>query len=158
MSEEYSTAWLVDVCDGLLIAVAECEMMAFETPPSIRTVPLAAPLCSQVVFWGDRIVPLVMLGTMRGEPTDSTISAVVILAYQSEPKVPLRYVALAVKSDPVKIMVSDKQTCDFPDNLAEDDIWGPLSLSVFSRNGQPVPILNVALLCSRVYHDSLENA
>lgn len=156
MSEEYSTAWLVDVCDGLLVAVAEREMMAFETPPEIRTLPLTPTLCSKVVFWGDRIVPLVTIGAMRGKQTDTPISAVVIMAYQREPKTPLRYVALGVKSDPVKIMVSDKQACDLPDNLAED-IWGELALSVFSRNGQPVPILDIATLCSRAYHDTLSN-
>ena len=157
MSEEFGTAWLIDICDGLKVAVAEREMMAYEIAAQIRTIPLTPESCSQVVFWGDRIVPLINLGHITGKQTDAAMPAVVIVAYQTAPKTPLQYVALGVKSDPVKIMVSDKQACELLDSFAED-IWESLVLSAFSRNGQPVPILNVAMLCSRVYHDSLENA
>ena len=154
MSDELSTAWLVDVCEGLQVAVAEREMMAYETSPQIRSLPLTPHSCSQVVFWGDQIVPLVNLGDITAKELAATISAVVVMAYQTQPKTPLSYIAIGVKSDPVKIMVSDKQACDLPDNFPED-IWMPLALSAFSRNGQPVPILNIAMLCSREFHETL---
>lgn len=157
MSEEYSTAWLVDICGGLQVAVAEREMMAYDTSAEIRSLPLTPHSCSQVTFWGDRIVPLINLGEITAKQVDAEFSAVVIVAYQTRPKTPLSYVALGVKSDPVKIMVSDKQACDLPDSYLED-IWLPLALSAFSRNGQAVPILNIAMLCSKDFHDMVESS
>jgi hypothetical protein len=118
-------------------------------------VPLTPESCSQVVFWGDRIVPLISLGDITDQQAGAAMPAVVIVAYQTQPNTPLSYVALGVKSDPVKIKVSDKQACDLPDRFAED-IWEPLALSAFSRNGQPVPILNITMLCSKDFHEMLE--
>ncbi|MEN8800350.1 MAG: chemotaxis protein CheW [Thiogranum sp.] len=139
-------AWLLKPAANLQIAVAEYQMAEYVIDPQVEPVPLAPKHCRSVLFWQDRIVPLMELARLAGNNHAGPVESVVVMAYQNRARAPLQYVAVAVSEPPSRIPVDDEQICELADDYA--DSLRAVTLSCFSHAGQPTAILNLERLSS----------
>ncbi len=142
-------AWLLKPGANLQLAVPEYQMAEYVIAPDIAPVPLAQQHCRSVLFWRDRMVPLMELAQLTGGVDLPPLTGVVILAYQRQAGAPLEYVGVAVSESPARIQVDDERVCD----LAEDypDCLSAVSVSCFSHDGLPTVILNLERLSSQEF-------
>ncbi len=148
---ERSAAWLLVPGEGQQISVAQHEVVEYVDSPDIRQVPSAPQHCSSVLFWREQIVPLMDFRVLAGQDATAPIRAVVVLAYQTQARMPLAHVAIGVEQAPARIAVDDSQLCELPADNA--DLWEFLAMSCFSHEETPTLILNIAALCSAQFRD-----
>jgi len=143
---DVSHAGLLKPAADLQIAVPEYQMAEYVVDPDLAPVPLAPQHCRSVLFWQDKIVPLMELAQLAGNDSAGPVESVVVMAYQNQPGAPLRYVGIAVAEPPARIPVDDEQVCDPAEDYA--DCLRAVTLSCFSHDGQPTTILNLERLGS----------
>jgi len=135
-------AWLLDLGQGRYTAVGHQHMMEFVTETPMFEIPLAPRYCTGVMLWRHNIVPIIDINRLVGATSDSTCEhkGVGIMAYQQAPGEPLRYGGLLLEAEPREVAVSDDMASPLP---ASPGGWQAISLSCFSLDGQPVPILHI---------------
>lgn len=140
-----SAAWLLDFGAGIQAAVAENESVEYLISPRIYPVPVTPSYCSSVVFWRDLQLPLFNMVLLTQPEFDVKTEHLCVLAYQTEAKTPLNYIGVALVAPPEKILISDDDACDWPDDFPE--IWKTLTLAMFTRKEKCTPILDIVSLC-----------
>lgn len=148
-----SDAWLLVIDDSLLIAIGEHEMVEFINTPISFTVPGAPQYCDSVLFWQQKMAPIMDIPTLLGrtEP-ESRTTMMGLVAYQEKPGVAVKQLALHLKEAPQKIRVEDEQACDLPEEIS-DSLLAPICLSCFEHNNRAVVIIDIARLCSAEFRD-----
>lgn len=142
----HSKAWLLTPYGVQPFAVAGHEIVEYLNVAQLHAVPLAPPHCRAVLFWRNRIVPLLDFGPLNGLCRTAATSSVAVLAYQAAPGTPLDYIAIALREPPVRIVVDDETACGLPQEQAA--LWRLLATSCFAREGIATPIISVARLNS----------
>ena len=149
-----SNAWLLECGDVLTVAVSDHEIVECVHPERYYKVPGTPDYCSGVLAWQDKLVPVMDLAAaLDGIPKTLLDTAFVcLLSYQLAPKQPLQYLALRINNTPQKILVDDEQVCEMP---AEgfSALLKSVSLCAFSHQQLPVPILDIARLCSGEFRE-----
>jgi chemotaxis signal transduction protein len=149
-----SNAWLLECGEVLTVAVSDHEIVECVHPERYHKVPGTPDYCSSVLAWQDKLVPVMDLAAaLDGIPKTSMDTAFVcLLSYQLAPKQPLQYLALRINNTPQKILVDDEQVCEMP---AEgfSALLKSVSLCAFSHQQLPVPILDIAKLCSDEFRE-----
>ncbi len=148
---ERSNAWLLTLGAGHRAAVADHEMIEYVAAPRLHAVPMAPSHCANVLFWQDRILPVLDIGAFLDGGDAAAAPLAVVLAYQTRPREPLRYVALALEQPPVRVEVDDEQACALPEEHRA--FWKSAALACFSLEGG-VPILDVAGVCAWAVGDA----
>ncbi len=148
-----SDAWLLETNHSLSIAIGDHEMVEYIHAPACFSVPGSPEYCNKVLSWQDNLVPVMDLGILLGQPAIEVGSFTSLVAYQDQPRSPLQYLAIKVRSAPDKIRVDDSQVCELPKGNGADLLM-PLCLSCFTHEGQPVVILDIARLCSAEFRDN----
>ena len=143
-----TNAWLLSISAQQKIAVAEYQMYEYILSADTADVPLTPPHCQQMLFWQERLIPKISLGLFFENKTDSDKSYVIV-AYQSAPKAPIQYAGLPIIEAPIRIIVQDETATDLPESFNEN--LRSATLSCFLYEDQPVPILNIAALCSKEF-------
>ncbi len=145
-AEPHVAARLLEYQRGTFVAFpAHATLELIERPPLVE-VPGAPYYCRGLVQWQGRQLPLLDLRTlMRAYPDENpkVLSHVLVLAYQRVPRAPLEYGALCAPSLVRMAQVADSQQCALP---TDSDLWPWISLSCFSFEGRPVPIINIGRL------------
>lgn len=115
-------AWLLDWPDQPL-ALAACEVVEIVDAPEIHAAPFGPDWCRAMVVWRDRLLALALPSYLLDAESDSlakTPLSAVIVAFQSKPMQPLQHAAIAVRSHPKQIDVSEGLDCERPEHCAFD--------------------------------------
>lgn len=154
MGARTSKAWLLTPYGVEPFAVAEHTVMEYLSATQPHIVPLTPPHCRAALFWRHRIVPLLDFGAPAGANRATATPKAVVLAYQTQPGVPLTYIAVALREPPVRITVDDETACALPPE--SEAFWRVPAVSCFSRDGAATPIVNVARLDSAEFRLCME--
>lgn len=149
-----SKAWLLIPYGVEPFAVAEYTVMEYLSATQPHAVPLTPPHCRAVLFWRNRIVPLLDFGALAESERAITTPKAVVLAYQPEPGAPLIHIAVALREPPVRISVDDEMACALPPE--NETLWQLLARSCFAHDGVATPIVSVAQLDSAEFRLHVE--
>ena len=144
-----SRAWLLEPLGLAPCAVAEHEIMQHLNSARSYPVPFALRHCESAIIWQDQLVPLLNTGLLTGDHT--AVRGLAVLAYQDAPGERLQYIALAIRSAPLKITVDDQPVCELPEG--NKDLWQTVTKSCFRHEEIPTPILDIKRLCSAEFRD-----
>jgi hypothetical protein len=149
-----SKAWVLMPRGLPPVAVADHEVIEYLTIAEPRPVPVTPAHAGAVIFWRDRIVPLMDFTAVDGQASLVT-GKTVVLGYQLEPGTPLNYVAIALREAPTRLVVDDETVCGLPEIYAE--LWDRLAKACFSRDDVATPIVSIATLCSAEFRNFLND-
>lgn len=141
---DFAPAWLLNVADNIQLSIAEHEAVQFVEHPPLHFVPMSPAYCNNIIFWHDRIIPLIDINILYGNPATTDYKSVIVTAYQEKDHTPLQHVAFVLASPPEKIIVNDTDACELPDDYPES--LTPCVLSMFMHNNQPTSIIDIARL------------
>jgi len=141
METKPGRGWLLDVGGGGLVAAGGHQVVEYVRKPKIVTLPLTPAHCPGVFVWRGAMIPVVNLGLFfdPAAQVDVIRDKVVVLAYQTEPRVPLGYGAVLVSAVPEEVFVGNDMACPLPDNACALRFF---ACSCFEREGQPVPVVD----------------
>ena len=148
--EQTSSAWLLDVADGLAVAVAEQDVIyVFPELPAVFPIPQTSAHVLGVLTWQQYLVPVIDLAVYLGiKPAVSAaddLQVMVLLNLGDS-----RLGAIALEQIPERADVADSSQCELPANLRA---WNALAPSCFMHKGRgAVPILDL----NAVYGDDLK--
>lgn len=143
---DVAPAWLLKVANNIQLSIAEHEAAEFVENPLLHYVPMSPAYCKNIIFWHDRIVPLIDINILYGNPATTNYQSVIVTAYQEKDHMPLEYVAFVLAAPPEKIIVNDDDACELPDDYP--DSLTPYVLSLFNHNNQVTSIIDIARLSS----------
>ncbi len=114
-------------------------------------VPGAAYYCNGLTRWRGQWLPVLdlhaLVNAYRKEYAPKT-RYLLIVAYQTVPRAPVRHGAIALPVLPGTVRVSDSAACELP---SDSDLWPLLASSCFQIKGRAVPILDTGRLFGQ-YH------
>jgi len=142
-------AWLLPVSDKQNIAVAEYQMYEYVVSVQMADVPLAPPFCQKMMFWQERLVPIIKLDLLFDSSTCNDPKGYVIVAYQAAPKASVQYAGLAVSGAPYRITVEHNSATELPGSISDTLQYAIQSCFLYKK--KPVPILNIAYVCSKEF-------
>ena len=117
------------------IALGKHEIIEVLTEPDLQPIPAGPEYCRHIVFWQDKILPVVELDKLNQNSLDKKAPInkdIVIVAWQNAPGEPLEHGAISISSLPESIQVDDNQQVELPESVSEQ--WKKIVLSVFSLN------------------------
>lgn len=130
-------AWLLEVSPQVRVAVGIREVLQLLDWQDAHPVPLTPGCCQQVVFWREKILPVMDLSLrLGGSATGCNLLALV--AYQDIVRQSAGLGTLMLAAPPRRISVADTQACPCPENLKE------LALAAFEFEKNVIPILDLA--------------
>jgi chemotaxis signal transduction protein len=135
-------AWLLNIASNIQLAIAEHEAAEYLEDPEIHYVPMTPAYSKNIIIWQDRMVPLIDLNVLYGNPATTDYRSVIVIAYQQKEYMPLQYIALVLAASPDKIFVSDEDACGLPENYPES--LRPCTLSLFQYNNQITSVIDMA--------------
>lgn len=132
-------AWLLDLGASGQAAVGTRELLHVIDAPLMFETPLSPAYCRRVVFWQDRMLPVLDVAAKLGEaPANTTFLAVV--GYQQQRRESPQFGALVLASPPKQLFVTDEQACSLPE---QNSGWSILAHSCFEHQGSAIPVLNL---------------
>ena len=134
-----ANAWLIEFAENCRAAIGERELFHILHRAAAHRVPRAPRYCAEVIEWEGQLLPLWDLGGRLGA-AGSGAALVAVVGYQDAAG-GTYFGALRLHAPPQRIKVDDEAACELPEEQAA---WRPLSKSCFSREGQPVPVLDLA--------------
>lgn len=140
-----ANAWLLDIGEGKRVAIGPRELVQIIDGKDSFDVPLTPPHVREVIFWQDRVVPVMQLPVRLGrKPCDGNILALVAY-YDGDARKTAMLGAIHLAAPPVRVYVDDQQAVSLED---EDPVWRDLAISCFEQQGQAVPVLHLGRLFS----------
>ncbi len=137
-------ARLIEYQPGRHVALAQHTTYGLIKQPAFVAVPGAAPYAYGLLLWQEMRVPLIDLGAaLHGSAVPNAPGYAVVVAWQSIPRGPLQYGALALAGLPRTITVRNADQCALPD---DSPLWPRLAVSCFRHEGEAVPILDTRRL------------
>lgn len=137
-------AWLLDLGASRRAAVGTRELLHLIDAPVTFEIPCTPTYCQRVVFWQDRMLPVMDIAAKLGAlPQQTPFLAVV--GYQRQRGEYPQFGALMLASPPQQIEVSDEQACSMPEEKRD---WKKLAISCFDHRGDATPVLNLNLIFS----------
>jgi CheW-like domain len=147
-----ASARLIEYEHGRFIALPVHATLEVIERPTVVPVPGSAYYGAGVTKWQGRWLPVldlsVLLRAYRKEFATPP-RYLLVVAYQTAPRQPLRHGVLALPVLPLTVEVADSALCELPGDC---DLWPLLALSCFKHEGKPVPVIDAARLFER-YHD-----
>lgn len=137
-------AWVLDFGMGCRAAVGARELLHLIDVPATFAVPCTPVYCRRVLFWQDRLLPLMDLASRLGAAAQDA-PFIAVVGYQQKRGEYPQFGALQLLSPPVQVTVGDEQACQLPQNYRD---WDELAISCFNHLGEAVPVLNLQRLFS----------
>lgn len=132
-------AWLLDFGDSCRAAVGTRELLHLVDAPATFDVPCTPDYCRSVVYWQERLLPVMDIAARLGAAPQRAPFLAVIGYQQQRGEYP-QFGALKLASPPQQLAVSDEQACPLP---AQIGAWQELAISCFEHQGAPIPVLNL---------------
>jgi chemotaxis signal transduction protein len=132
-------AWVLDCGAGYRAAVGGRELLHLIDVPTTFAVPCTPAYCNRVIFWQDRLLPVIDLAArLGGEAQQAQFVAVV--GYQQKRGDYPKFGALLLASPPRQLAVSDDQACAMTE---QSQGWMELAISCFDYQGEAIHVLNL---------------
>jgi chemotaxis signal transduction protein len=135
-------AWVLDLGMNFRAAVGGRELLHLIDVPATFAVPCTPLSCSRVIFWQERLLPLVDIACRQGGAAQAA-QFVAVVGYQQKRGEFPQFGALVLASPPLQIEVSDEQACSLPEQMRS---WGELAISCFDYQGDAVPVIDLNCL------------
>jgi hypothetical protein len=138
-----AAAWLLDIGAGRLAAVGAREQLHLVHQPKVYAVPSAPRHCRHVLLLGEQCIPVLdVLARVCGHaaPQGGLLG---IYGYPGDDAQTVALGALWLSAPPRSIRVEDAAASDLPDPATA---WAGVAHACFARDGQAVPILDLARL------------
>jgi len=131
--------WVLDLGMGYRAAVGGRELLHLIDVPATFGVPCTPSYCRSVIFWQERLLPVMDIAArLGGSPQEAKFIAVV--GYQQSRGDYPQFAALLLAATPLQVTVSDEQACMLPDTATA---WDELAISCFDYQGDAVPVLDL---------------
>ena len=141
-----AAAWVMNVGEGLYVAVSRAELVHILDSPYCVRIPQAPAYCNHTAIWNDALLPIMDISYLLGHTTGSHVRDVVAVTIFKDKQGEHHYGGIRQAAPPELEYVTNDQICTPPVHL---DRLAPASVSWFlSQDGHPVPILDVANLFS----------
>jgi len=115
------------------------ELLHLIDVPTTFAVPCTPLYCREVVFWQERLLPVMDIAS-RLSGTAQEAQFIAVVGYQQKRGEHPQFGALLLSSPPMQAAVSDEQACMLPE---ETQGWDELAISCFDYHGDVVPVLNL---------------
>lgn len=143
-----ANAWVLDLGEGLQVAVGVYELVHIIEAPRIFPVPVAPAYFYGASLWQGEPLPIMdlsrRLSTHCGTQAPSLIAVTV---YHDPGSETLRYGGIGLSIKPRQETVCDAQQCALPEEFPR---WRDFAISCFSDGAtHPIPILDVSAAFSR---------
>lgn len=135
-----ATAWLLDVGDGKRVAIGQRELIQIIDAPDSFEVPLAPSHMREVIFWQERVVPVMQLPLRLGGQA-CTGNILALVAYHDQLSNSAGLGAIHLSAPPVRVLVDDSQASDLED---EHPAWQEMAISCFDQQGSRIPVLHLS--------------
>lgn len=148
----HAGARLLEYDRGRYVALPLHTTIEVVERPAVVEVPGAPYYALGMMRWQNRWIPVIDLCTLLEAYLKLSAPPrrhFLVVAYQSAPRQPLEYGAIATVSLPRTVQVHDGQACALPQH---SDLWPLIADSCFTENGQaPIPIVNTTRLFAQVW-------
>lgn len=146
-------AWILDFGMGYKAAVGGRELLHLIDVPTMFPVPHTPLYCRKVVFWQERLLPVMDIASrLSGTPQDAQFIAVI--GYQQSRGAPPEFAGLQLASTPLQLAVSDDQARQLPEY---ERGWEELAISCFEYHGDIFPVLNLNRLFNTLPVSNLQS-
>lgn len=132
-------AWVLDLGMGYKAAVGRRELLHLIDVPKTFVVPCTPSYCHKIVFWQERLLPVMDIAS-RLCGTAQEAQFIAVIGYQQKRGDSPQFGALLLASTPLQVAVSDEQACTLPENPQG---WDELAISCFEYDGDALPVLNL---------------
>ncbi len=138
-----AVAWIVPLPGNVCVAVGNLEFVHVLPDVPARTAVDDGPaFMHEAVSWDGGLIPVFDAGKFSQgieKTSDSVYYGVV--RYRPISSSRQRFGALKMTAIPQRVSVDDGMACELPDS---HHCWRPFSVSCFSLDGHPVPVLDLA--------------
>lgn len=139
-------AWIMTLSGDLPAAVGAHEFAHVlpDTPARTR-VPGTPDFMNETIPWDGQAVPVFDAArfSKRHDPKAAAGYYYGIVRYRPAPSSPPVFGAVKMSALPMRMEVDDESACEL---AAELERWRSFTVSCFSHNGRPVPVLDLASL------------
>lgn len=136
-------AWLLDFGLSMRAAIGIRELLQIIDAPVTFTVPLSPAYSRRVVFWQNRLLPVMDMSARLGAPpTAGTL--LILVGFQASLGQAAQLGAIVLAAPPQKLLVDDTQAGSLPECSGGGGDWRRLAISSFERDGAQIPVLNLA--------------
>lgn len=153
---ESAHAWLLSFGYQQQIAVSEAEMVEYVLWPELAEVSDAPTYCSYKMQWRGSKIPVFDFSALLGQAHRAAIQHIGVVAYQTRPLTPLKYLALILEKEPKRISVLNEQFCDAPASYSGQ--LRPLLVSCFFHIDVATPVIDINYLASTELRQYLESS
>ena len=152
MGKKTAPARILEYTEGHRLALPLHTTLEIVEDPEIVPVPGAAPHAIGLLSWQDNWIAVIDLARLL-QPQEMIAGEdkpkyVLVLAYQRVAGEPLEYCAVVLPVLPATTFVDNDMYCDLPE---DSPLWPQISLSCFSYQDQPTPIVDTGRLFCRSY-------
>jgi len=128
------------------VALAVHATLEIIEQPEIVGVPGAAYYMLGMMRWQERHIAVLDLCTLLNahpKAGAARLRYALVVAYQTAPRLPLEYAAIAVVGLPQMMHIADESQCPLP---TDSDLWPLIAVSCFEHRGRQVPIVDTGRL------------
>lgn len=129
------SGWRFNLGGGLTAVVGQNEL--------VHIMPMVIDHQNRTAEWNGEQIPLVDVGAVFLQKPPLSAPFVGVVAYPRQDGEGVQFGAISLLTLPVRITVDDEQACDLPDQPVG---WKEISISCFSLEGSPCPILDTPAL------------
>ncbi len=141
-----ANAWLLETGLPTPMAIGQRELLQIIDAPQTFSVPLCPQHARHVLFWQQRMVPVLDLAQRMGQQTESAVqNLLALVGFQDSKSGVFHLGAIVLNKPPRKIAVCDEQA------LPADDLprnWRQMALACFEHEGMAIPVLHLGRVFS----------
>ncbi|HSS66840.1 MAG TPA: hypothetical protein VLS27_20615 [Gammaproteobacteria bacterium] len=143
-----AVAWIVPLPGNERVSVGALEFVHVLPEMPARSAIADGPVfMSEAISWEGGIIPVFDAGKFSQgiEKTSDTVYYGVV-RYKPTASGPQQFGALKMTAIPQRVTIDDQMACDLPESHCH---WRPFSISCFTLDRRPVPVLDLARLFSQ---------
>lgn len=143
--QKLNRAWLLDFGRGLRAAVGIHEMSHVLLETKLYEIPRSPYYCTEVLVFEGMILPVMDVISLIEQQriVREGYDVIGIAVYQETITGDLNYAAMHLAMMPTPLFVDNRDACELPAHL---DYWQPYTLSCFTYEEQPIPIIDFTKL------------
>lgn len=140
--------WLLDMGASCRAAVGTRELLHLIDSPVTFEIPCTPSYCRRVVFWQERMLPVIDIAAKLGK-TPQHAPFLAVVGYQRKQGEYPQFGALMLATPPQQLAVNDEQACSLPSfvqnaGFGQDSDWRELAHACFDHQGAAIPVLNLS--------------